>query len=817
MKLKFRADSKDWAIFGAYCVALLYFVAIALLNIVQFAKGDLDHPFHGLNPFPAFTPGFIGLTIFCYIGALIASIYSVKDRFFDVEEGFGFSTEAKKTSKGYARWMTDKELKKELKEVNVQAKKADAGGIPLINDGKKMWVDDGEGHNIIIGSTGAGKTQIAIFPLVHSLAKHDESMIITDPKGEIYEKTSDMLKKKGYNVVLLNFRDPQKGSGWNPMHLPYKYFKEGNVDKANELTDDLAMNILYDENAQNQDPFWEKTSADYFSGICLGLFEDAEEEEINLNSVNLFTTVGEEKCPPNSVYVNEYFKSKDPNSPAYISASSTIVSPTDTRGSILSVFKQKIRLFAARENLSEMLSHSDFDFEEIGSKKTAVFIIVQDEKKTYHSLVTIFLKQCYEALVDYAQKNGGQLPYRTNFILDEFANMPPLKDVDSMVSAARSRKMRFYFVIQNYAQLAEVYGKEKGDTIRGNCTNIVYLISTELAALKEISEMCGEYEIKEKDKDGKEKKETRPLITVSDLQRLKFGEIILLRLRSNPFRTKIKPNFDIDWGEAEKGGKATYPSREKQTVHLFDLKAYVNKKKEERMNNLVNSVIPGLGRSNKMPTSPQDLIKNIDAKIAELEMEEAQRKAGKLTGTGGFGNNMMPKPRSADDLLKSIDAKIAELEKEAMDDRKKSKPVITSINPMFVGSKDSSTINKLNANVSSKVSDEKKPKIDSSLSDNSKKFDNKDFKRDSSKKSEKVKISKKKLAKNDISKGNSSDKKNVKIDSKDFAAKITSNVNKKKIDDSKDKTNVTKNTIKKDIKDSYVTDDQFFDDFFADD
>ena len=114
----------------------------------------------------------------------------------------------------------------------------------------------------------------------------------------------------------------------------------------------------------------------------MGLFEDAKENEINLNSVNLFTTVGEDKCGPNSTYSNEYFKTKDPTSPAYISASSTISAPSDTKGSILSVFKQKIRLFAARENLSEMLSHSDFEFEDIGKNKTAVFIVIQDEKKT---------------------------------------------------------------------------------------------------------------------------------------------------------------------------------------------------------------------------------------------------------------------------------------------------------------------------------------------------------------------------------------------------------------------------------------------------
>ena len=789
MKLKFRADKKDWIMFGCYAVVLLYFVAIAILNIIQFAKGDLDHPFHGFNPFPAFSSNYIGLTLTCYVIALVASIFSVSDRFFDREKGFGFSTEAKKASKGYSRWTSEDEMKKELTMVKVQAPTADAGGLPLINDGKRMWVDNGEGHNLIIGSTGAGKTQVAIFPLVHSLAKHDESMIITDPKGEIYENTAEMLKKRGYNVVLLNFRNPQQGSGWNPLHLPYKYYKEGNSDKANELTDDLAMNILYDENAQNNDPFWEKTSADYFSGICLGLFEDAKEDEINLNSVNLFTTVGEEKCGPNSTYSNEYFKTKDPTSPAYISASSTISAPSDTKGSILSVFKQKIRLFAARENLSEMLSHSDFEFEDIGRKKTAVFIVIQDEKKTYHSLVTIFLKQCYETLVDYAQKCGGKLPYRTNFLLDEFANMPPLKDVDTMVSAARSRRMRFFFVIQNYAQLSEVYGKEKGDTIRGNCTNIVYLISTELAALKEISEMCGEIKVKtdKKDKDGKAIEETRPLITVSDLQKLKVGEIILLRLRMDPFRTKLKLDYQIDWGENDKCEKATYPTREKQPLHTFDLKSFVNKKREEKreesMNKLISQVMPNVknggsvglpgmnrnnnlpgmnpGRPNQRPMSMEEMLKNIDKAVEKLEKEEQRKQAGIMgksnSSVGRIEPVRVPASMANDasvDPVKVSSNITNNVEKTAQD-----KKVTPTVEPKVISPKI--------------VTPQPKPEVKKT------------------------------------------------INSADFAAKITNKVNQTVKEEHK--TEVKPITAKPEVKSEsvkpkdYVTDDQFFDDFFADD
>ena len=160
---------------------------------------------------------------------------------------------------------------------------------------KGVWVDNGGYHNLIIGSTGAGKTQTTVFPMVKNLSKHDESMIITDPKGEIYEDTAEMLKERGYNIVVLNFRDPLHGNSWNPLSLPYKLYKEGNSDKATELLDDLALNILYDKSAKNNDPFWEKTSADYFAGLSQALFEDATEEEINLNSINLMTTVGEDK------------------------------------------------------------------------------------------------------------------------------------------------------------------------------------------------------------------------------------------------------------------------------------------------------------------------------------------------------------------------------------------------------------------------------------------------------------------------------------------------------------------------------------------
>lgn len=642
MRMRFRAEVKDVVIFGIFSFVWLIVVALVVANVSAFLN---EEPFT-INLFIGFLPRNLAATLILFFIGIVAVFAGVKSFFLEKEDdqtGIGISI-GQKREKNYSRWAKDKEIQKDkgVECVNPLDPKSNAAGIPLMMNPKKVWVDNGEYHNIVIGSTGAGKTQTTVLPMVNLLAKHDESMIITDPKGEIYEGTSNYLKSLGYNIVLLNFRDPQQGNTWNPMYLPYSLYKDGNIDKSVELLEDLAANILHDPQAKGQDPFWENTSADYFAGLSCALFEDAKPDEVNLNSISLMTTVGEEKIA-NTTYIKDYFSYKNPSGTAYTKASSTLMAPSETKGSILSVFKQKIQLFASRANLSEMLANNDFDMRDIGRKKTAVFIVIQDEKTTYHSLVTIFLKQCYETLISVAQESGGKLPHRTNFILDEFANMPPLKDVTTMVTAARSRNMRFTFIIQNFAQLNEVYGKDNAETIRGNCGNIIYLISTEMNALEEISKMCGEVKSKEKEKTS-----STPLVTVSDLQRLEQWETIILRLRKMPFKTKLTPNFKMDWGH--NFPKATYPQREKNPVEIFDLKAFVNKKREEKINNMLNvdsdSAPNSFGGGGGAPFNPfmnltqdksakpssngfnvDDLVKRIDAKIAELEEEERQEQA----------------------------------------------------------------------------------------------------------------------------------------------------------------------------------------------
>ena len=664
MKLRLKATKRDWMIFGAFAILLLVVVSILVNNINSFSTTG---KFAGIDPFHALFHN-LGAVLLFYIFAMIFLFVTVKDYFFDRDVGGPGISFGPKDEKGFSRWSTAKEVKSTLKEVNVRDSDYDYAGFPIISNGDKFWVDDADTHNIVIGSTGTGKTQCVILPLVKILAKKGESMIVTDPKGEIYRESAGLLKEKGYQIIVLNFRDPQKGNTWNPLNLPYKLYQAGNTDKSMELLDDLAANILYDDTGgSSKDPFWEKTSADYFVGLALGLFEDAKEEEINLNSISLMTTVGEERFGGRSTYIKEYFNEKDPAGAAYTSASGTITAPEETKGSILSTFKQKIRLFASRENLSEMLSQNDFDIDSIGQKKTAVFMIIQDEKKTYHALATIFIKQVYESLIDVAQHSDkGQLPVRTNFILDEFQNMPPLKDITTMVAAARSRHIRLTMIVQNFAGLEATYNKEIAQTIRSNCTNLLYLLTTELSALKEISELCGDKMVKVGSGE-KEREEARPLITVADLQKMKQFEAIVIRTRLNPYKTKLTPNFEIDWN-IPKVDADPFVERQKRPVKVFDIKEFVKDKRKNKFMNMIENAggmqdggmaIPGMSGMPNMPgipgmtTNPFNPIQNSNPM------------------PGNPMSSSEPSGLNVDDLVKKIDAKIAELEKEEEEERKK--------------------------------------------------------------------------------------------------------------------------------------------------
>jgi len=242
--MKFNVSSKDLIMFIVFCIFLLLLCSLGVSNAINILNSG---EFLGLNPFIGFGSKYIVATLFVFFFVLVAIFVSVSSYIFERDKGPGFGLKVdEKNMDGYARWAKPKEYKTAPGVVRVPISEQDvkAAGTVLLNDGKNMWVDNGESHTLVIGATGSGKTKSVVDPLVYSLAKARESMIITDPKGEIYKDFGNLLKARGYKIVVLNFRDPQNGNCWNPLTLPHQLYKAGNTDKATELVDDVALNIL---------------------------------------------------------------------------------------------------------------------------------------------------------------------------------------------------------------------------------------------------------------------------------------------------------------------------------------------------------------------------------------------------------------------------------------------------------------------------------------------------------------------------------------------------------------------------------------------
>lgn len=410
------------------------------------------------------------------------------------------------------------------------------GGVPLLSDEdeKSVFVDSEDTHTLILGATGSKKTRLVVMPTVKVLGYAGESMIISDPKAEIYGRTADQLEKLGYQIVVLNFRNPTIGNGWNPLHIPYQFYIRGDVDKACEMVNDIANNFIAAD-VKDKDPFWRDSAANLFFGLTLILFKLGKETNegnmmVNISNVcKLRRQMFENK--PEKTWIWNYFKEDEIIAPAL---SGTVLTASETRAGIISVFDQKIRHFVCQPSFLDMLSDHSIDFEQIVERKTVVYLIMPDEKTTFHMMISLFVKQSYEYLINKVHDSlNEKINIRLNYILDEFSSLPTIKDFPAMITAARSRNFRFYLVVQSKKQLIQRYGDE-AETIQSNCTNWIFLTSRELSLLEEISALCGRV------RDGK-----LPLVSIFTLQHLDKdrGEALILSGRLKPFFAYL-PDID---------------------------------------------------------------------------------------------------------------------------------------------------------------------------------------------------------------------------------------------------------------------------------
>ncbi|MEI3436279.1 MAG: type IV secretory system conjugative DNA transfer family protein [Clostridia bacterium] len=383
--------------------------------------------------------------------------------------------------------------------------------------------------------SGFGKSASYSIPNAHQCLG---SYVFTDPKGELYDTTAGYLKEQGYDIKVLNLVRPQYSDGYNPlMHI------------ASELDVDVIANTIVkgQKTDSGSDPYWDDMAEMLLKALIYYLIATRPEEEQNLASCAELVRAANKNGGSN--LLSDLMSQLPYDHPARMYYKSIEIAPEKTYGSILSSLQSKLGKFDSKE-IAELTSTDTINFEEIGSKKTAVYVISSDTHTAYDFLLTIFFSQMIQQLYDYADQNGGRLKERTYFILDEFANIGKIPDFDKKISTSRSRGISFSVILQNIDQLEAVYEKSY-ETIMGNCDTHVFLGSNSFKTVEYFSKQLGEKTIdrdnisinkdKQNHRTGKSLSDqimARALMTPDELRRLDNNLCIIFEKGLKPVKAK---------------------------------------------------------------------------------------------------------------------------------------------------------------------------------------------------------------------------------------------------------------------------------------
>ena len=331
------------------------------------------------------------------------------------------------------------------------------------------------------------------------------SYVFTDPKGELYDRTAGFLKQNGYDIKVLNLVNPENSDGYNPLaHI------------SSELDVDVIANtIIKGQKSEGggSDPYWDDMAEMLLKALMYYLIAARPEEEQNLASCSEMVRAANSNGGGN--LLTELINQLPYDHPARMYYKSIEIAPEKTYGSILSSLQSKLGKFDSKE-IAEVTSTDTINFSDIGTKKTAVYVISSDTHTAYDFLLTIFFAQMIQQLYNYADENGGKLKTPVFFILDEFANIGKIPDFDKKISTSRSRGISFSVILQNLDQLEAVYEKSY-ETIMGNCDTHVFLGSNSFKTVEYFSKALGEKTITRGSKSvNRDKNDQRSGYSTSD-------------------------------------------------------------------------------------------------------------------------------------------------------------------------------------------------------------------------------------------------------------------------------------------------------------
>ena len=517
----------------------------------------------------------IGAFMFAVIGFLttwsnIYSLNSIKNK----KVGHG--------QHGNARFATEKEIKKIYKLIPYEPKKwrKNHGDASLPQGtvvgtrryGKALYaiVDSGDVHTLMIGAAGVGKTACFLYPNLEYACASGMSFLSTDTKGDLARSYGNICKEYGYNVAVIDLRNPIRSDSFNMLSMVNKYMDLyrntralSDKAKAEKYAKITAKTIIYsgegDASSYGQNAFFYDAAEGLLTSVILLVSEYCKPEERHIISV--FKMIQDLLAPVPSSNGNkkmtqfQILMSRLPDThKAKWFAGAALNTSEQAMQSVLSTALSRLNTFLDSEMEQILCFDTAVDAEKFCNSKSAIFLIMPEEDNTKYFLISLIVQQLYREMLAVADETGGKLKNRVMFYLDEIGTIPKIDSAEMMFSAGRSRRISIIAIIQSLAQLEKNYGKEGSSIIIDNCQLTVFggfAPNSETAEV--MSKNLGEQTIlsgsvTQSAKDGSRQLQmsSRALMTVDELKTMPKFHFIIAKTGVNPMKTKLDLFFK--WG-----------------------------------------------------------------------------------------------------------------------------------------------------------------------------------------------------------------------------------------------------------------------------
>lgn len=426
-------------------------------------------------------------------------------------------------------------------------------------------IETGDVHVLMIGAAGVGKTAFWLYPCIEYACASGMSWLSTDTKGDVCRNYGNIAKQYGYNVSVIDLRNPTRSNGNNLLHLVNKYMDLYQSDgelvhkaKAEKYAKIISKTIILsgmDAASFGQNAYFYDAAEGLLTATILLVAEFCEPEKRHI--VSVFKIIQELLAPSNHKGKNQFQQLMEmlPNDhKAKWFAGAALNTAEQSMASVMSTALSRLNAFLDSELEQLLCFDTEIDAEKFCNEKSAIFVIMPEENPVTYFMISLIIQQLYREILSVAAEQGGKLKNRCVFFADEFGTLPKIESAEMMFSASRSRRLQIVPIIQSFSQLDKNYGKEGAEIIVDNTQLTLFggfapnssSAETLSKTLGSRTVLSGSVSRSKNDPSQFLQMIERPLLTAEELKSMPKGQFVVMKTGVHPMRVKLKLFYK--WG-----------------------------------------------------------------------------------------------------------------------------------------------------------------------------------------------------------------------------------------------------------------------------